>query len=509
MRLKFTKPLLNHTIISITSRILGFFREITIVFLFGIGYQTDALTIVLKLFNMFKYIFLEGIISQMFLPLLIEYRKSEDRRKTINFLSNASGTFLFVFCIIALTGIALSNWIIYIFTPGLIDQKETLRLAVTLMRGIFPYLIINSLTTFINVVLHAWKLFYQSSFSQIVFNTCLIILLLMSNIFRFSIKLLTVLMILSGIIQLYYQTLCLKRIQIFFVPKINPKNPSFQKSLKILYSSISFSSINQCNTILNNVFLSFLPVGSFSWLYYSEKISNIPIGIFGVSLNTVLFPKLLKNILDKSIVKFYRILHYGVELSFLISVFLSILTIFLSYPLVITIFQYRKLDMYHIHMIQNSLKINACGIVSYSLLRILISTIHVIKDVRTHFRMSFINLILSQIINVLLFDSLKHIGISLSNVLISWFDIFFLSHILYKKGIYILPKFWRRIVLKIFISSISTILFLHYMLKMISDWQELNIFFRILYLIMLILASFLNYSSIFLLLNKLFREIKL
>ncbi|ADD79515.1 murein biosynthesis integral membrane protein MurJ [Candidatus Riesia pediculicola] len=501
-KLNLAKSFLNHTVFSIVSKILGFFREISIVFFFGIGYQTDAFILVSKLSNIFRYILTEGTIIQMFLPLLIEYKKKNNQEKIRKFLSKTSGNFITILSFLIIVGIIFSKWIIFIFAPGLINQEKTLNLAIILLRESFPSLIINTLITFSNIVLYAWNFFYKSSLSQIIFNACFIGLLFISSFFKNSINILSFIIIASGGVQLCYQILCLKKIDIIFFPKINFKISDFYDSLKILYSSISISLLNQCIVIFNNVFLSFLPIGSFSWLYYAEKISSVPVGIFISSLNTILFPNLLKNAFKKTNEKFHKILHYGIEMSSSISMLFFIIIFQLSYPIVITLFQYKNFDVFHINMIQYSVKVNSFGIISHSLLKIMISVLYAIKDTRTHFKISFINLILSQTTNFLLFNSFKHIGISLSTVLTSWFDIFFLSYILHKKEIRILPDLWKRLTLQIFISSISTTLFLSFLMKIIPDWRELSILFRFLHLVILLFVSILNYSSIFLIFRK-------
>jgi len=285
--------------------------------------------------------------------------------------------------------------------------------------------------------------------------------------------------------------------------KLNKNHPGIKK-IKVLMLPVIFgSSVTQINLIFDTIIASFLITGSISWLYMSDRFIELPLALFGISIATVLLPK-LSEYYSKSDNKSYNAtLNWGLKLGILISLPTSIGLILLAEPILITLLQYREFSINDVYMTAISLIAFAIGLPGMIGAKILITNYYSRKDTKYPVKAALIAVIFNFILNIILVLYLisinfkgVHIGLAVATSISAYINFYFLFKNAYKTKILIIDKS----VIKIFAKSvlatlIMTIYILNYDLN-VNLWVELDIYNRIKTLFLIILSSALIYFII-------------
>ncbi|WP_367670674.1 murein biosynthesis integral membrane protein MurJ [Sodalis-like secondary symbiont of Drepanosiphum platanoidis] len=489
------KNFFNIGLTSIISRIFGLARDIILATIFGSGIESDSFFISFKLSNILRNIFADGAFSKAFIPVFIEYKNKKKKLETNIFLSSVFLILILTILIVVILGLLNINFLIIFLSPGIVNTPEKLKLTLILSKIIFPYILFVSLTSFISNILNTFNYFFVTSLSSILLNISIIIFsLLAKKYFNPPIKSLAWGVIFGGFLQLIYHIYFLKKIKFLKFCKIQFFNKGVKKVLKLMTPSIVGVFAYHIFFIINSILSSFLIPGSISWIYYSNRIIEFPIGILGHSISNILLYELSKKNILKKKMEYSLYIEWAIRICLIVSIPCTVLFICLSKYIIITLFQYGKFSSFDTRMTQKIFLGYSIGLAGFILVKVLEQGFYAIKNSKTPVKISILSLIFIQVINITCIFILKNYILSFSLSIGSYFHSILLYWKLKKNKLIFIKKIWLKFLLQVIASTISMYIILTFLIKIfLKNLLIYSISLRFLYLLIVILISIFIY----------------
>ena len=484
------------------SRVLGLVRDIFIARYFPAGEATDAFFVAFKIPNFFRRLFAEGAFSLAFVPVLTEYRNQYSPADTRELINRVAGTLGAILLILACVGVVASPLLTSIFAAGFIDEPAKFNLTSDLLRITFPYILLISMTMMAAGILNTWKHFLVPAFTPVLLNLSMISCAIwLSPQLEVPIFALAWGVLIAGIVQLLFQLPFLYREGLLPKPKWGWKHAGVQKILKLMIPAIFGSSVAQINILLDTFIASFLISGSVSWLYYSERLLWLPMGVFGVALATVVLPHLSEAHYKKGATNFGQTLQWAIKLSLLIAIPAATGLFLLAQPILSTLFQYGVFSGDDTLMAALSLMAYSLGLPAMILTKILANGFYARQDTRTPIRIGIQAMCLNMVLNIvfvvsmLKFDFMApHAGLALASTVAAFYNAMMLALTLKKEAILENLSSLGRILVKILIACAAISIALALLLPDINAWSDWRWFKRVFELCWLILPAILCYG---------------
>lgn len=451
------------------SRILGFARDMIVAQVFGVTAAVDAFNVAFKIPNFMRGLFAEGSFSQAFVPVLSEYRQTKTSDEVRHFISHMSGILGFVLLIVTILGIVGAKGVVTVFAPGLDPYRFIW--ATEMLRITFPYLMLISLTAFTAAILNSYGKFGVPSFTPALLNVCLIATAFgMTRYFELPIEAQAWGVLLAGFVQLFFQLPFLHRLGFLTWPRFNWRDPGVQKVLKLMLPALFGASVGQISLLLNTIFASFLPIGSVTWLYFSDRLAYFPLGVFGVALATVVLPHLSRHHAANSHTNFAGTLEWGVRCNLLIGMPAAVGMLVLSAPLVISLFDYGKFTTHDVFMTQHSVIAYSIGLPAFMLVKVLSSAFYAKQNIKTPVRIAIAALVFNMILNAVFIFPLAHAGLALATSLSSWFNVGLLMWMLRRHQINSSQLGRWKFYLRLMTANAVFALFLYWAMGDVNSW---------------------------------------
>ena len=486
------------------SRLLGLVRDIFIARYFPAGEVTDAFFVAFKIPNFFRRLFAEGAFSLAFVPVLTEYRNQYSEADTRELIDRVAGTLGIILLVLACAGVAASPVLTSIFAAGFIDEPSKFKLTSDLLRITFPYILLISLTMMAAGILNTWKHFLVPAFTPVLLNLSMISCAIwLSPQLDVPIFALAWGVFIAGIVQLLFQLPFLYREGLLPKPKWGWKHDGVQKILKLMIPAIFGSSVAQINILLDTFIASFLISGSVSWLYYSERLLWLPMGVFGVALATVVLPHLSEAHYKKGATNFGQTLQWAIKLSLIIAIPAATGLFLLAQPILSTLFQYGEFSANDAFMAALSLMAYSLGLPAMILTKILANGFYARQDTKTPIRIGIQAMFLNMALNVafvlamLNFDFLApHVGLALASTLAAYYNATMLAFMLKKDALLENLRTLGITLMKILLACLAMSIALVLLLPDSNAWASWQWFERLIELCWLILPAILCYGLI-------------
>src|SRR3989338_8893905 len=476
------------------SRILGFVRDIVVGHYLGASVGADAFFISFRIPNFMRALFAEGAFSQAFIPVLAKYRQTKSHEDTRVFIDRVTGDLAAVLTIVAVLGVIFASFVITIFAPGFLKDPVRFVLATHMLRVMFPYVLLISVTALCSGLLNTYDSFGVPAFTPVLLNIILIVMAIFAaSHFAPPIYALAWGVLIAGVAQVLFQLPFLFHKRVLPRLSISFKDPGVRRVLKLMAPAIVGVSVVQLSLLLDTLFASFLPVGSVSWLYYSSRLMNFPLGVFGVAIATVILPKLARQHNAKDHASFSGTLDWGLRVLLLIAVPSTVGLWILSGPLLATLFKTGRFDVNDVLMTQQSLIAFSSGIAAFMLIKVLASAFYAKQDIATPVRIAVAAVTLKIILNLILIFPLKHVGLALSTSLSAFFNVALLLIFLLRRKLYQPQSGWGVYFLRLVIANMLMGLFLFFVKGNMSVWFSHERFWRIEYLTILLLGAVIIY----------------
>ncbi len=413
------------------SRIAGFARDMLTAAYLGAGPIADAFFVALKLPNFFRRVTAEGAFSIVFVPLYSKTLSNENQEAADNFASNAFMVMLSIlsaFTCLALIGMP---YIISALAPGFYDDPLRFNTAVELSRITFPYLLLMSLTALLGGVMNALNRFAPFAFAPVLFNLSLIAALLISDKFESVGHALSYGLLSAGVLQFLFLWICARKAGVkitFAVPKFNA---DIKKVFRLMGPAVIGAGVVHINLFADLIMASFLESGSISYLYYADRLNQLPLGVVGIAVGTALLPMLSKAMTKETGEArhlFNRALEYCLLLGLPAAIALGIMPL----TLITVLFERGEFTATDSAMTAQVLMAYALGLPAYIAIKVFSTAHWAREDTKTPVKISIIATLLNIALSILFIQFIGVVGIALATGLTAWIQ--FYMHINALKG---------------------------------------------------------------------------
>ncbi len=424
------------SLMTFMSRILGFVRDVVFALMFGATLGFDAFLIAFKIPNFMRRLFAEGAFSQAFVPILSDYQSTKSKEEVKALIDKVAGCLLVVLVGVTLIGCLASPLLIALFAPGFLDEPHRFDLASSMLKITFPYLLFISLTALAGGILNTYKKFALPAFTPVLLNVCLILAATrLSPYFANPSMALAWGVLLGGMVQFSIQIPALMRQGLWPKFKVDFKDPGVRRVLTLMGPALLGASVMQINLLVDTLFASFLTVGSLSWLYYSDRLVELPLGMFGVALATVALPKLSGCFAKKDDAGFEAHLSWSLRWCLLIGIPSATALWILAKPIMATLFYRGAFTAHDLLMATKSLHMLCVGLTAFMVVKILVSAFYSRQNTKFPVKVAIVALVLNVILNAALIQPLAHAGLALASSISAWCQAAILGVVLFREGI--------------------------------------------------------------------------
>ena len=402
------------------SRITGFLRDMAFSHYLGAGVSADAFLVAFRIPNFFRRLFAEGAFSQAFVPVLARYRQL-GQVELRQLVAVVGGNLTLLLILVVLLGILLANPLTLIFAPGFAGDGERLQMTASLLRVTFPYLGFISLTAFAGALLNVHGRYALPAVTPVLLNACLIAAMLfaawagaeMAPALAWGV-------LAAGVVQLCAQAPGVARLGLLTLPKASLRDPGAAEVGRLLTPALIASSAGQLNALIGTVLASMLMTGSIAWLYYADRLMELPIGLVAAALGTVLLPNLSRLAGANARSEFAATLDWGLRVGILLGLPASVALVLLAEPLVATIFHHGRMTDVDVLRSAEALVAFACGVLPLVLVKVLAPAFFAHKDTRTPLNYALISVAVNLLAGLATFQWLHHVGLALATSIAAW-----------------------------------------------------------------------------------------
>lgn len=500
--------------LTLLSRVLGLVRDIIVGAVFGPGAATDAFLVAFKIPNFMRRLFAEGAFSQAFVPVLAEYKETQSPEQTRRLISDTAGTLGSVLLLLTALGIVFAPWVVRVFAPGFVDDPAKFGLSVEMLRWTFAYILFISLAACAGGVLNAYGRFGAPAFAPVLLNLVLIGGALWgTRYFEQPIMVLAVGVFIAGILQLALQLPYLARIRMLAWPRWGWGDPGVRRILRLMGPAVFGSSVAQINLLVDTILASFLVTGSVSWLYFSDRLVEFPLGIFGVALGTVILPRLSSEHATASPERFSLTLDWALRWVLLISAPATVALLMLAVPMLATLFEHGAFTEFDVLAASWSLTTYGLGLTGFILVKVAAPGYFARQDTKTPVRFAVIAMVLNMVLStsavLLLRDTgFGHAGVAGATALASTVNGGLLLVGLMRLGVYRPRGGWRPLARQVALATLAMALVLAWPAAQQDWWLQAPSLYRVAALACLVVVGAAAYFGILQLLGLSWRTLK-
>jgi putative peptidoglycan lipid II flippase len=408
------------------SRILGFIRDILIAQVVGAGSVADAFFVAFRLPNMFRRLFGEGAFNAAFVPLFARSLEEKGEAAARSFAEEAQAA-LFTFLLgLTLVALAAMPWIMLALAPGFRDSPEQFDLAVALSRITFPYLLFIALAALLSGLLNSLGRFAAAAAAPVLLNVLFIAALVFlvpedapqvdperpGYVMAWTVAL-------AGVAQFALLAFSAKRAGMFLRP-VRPKvTPALKRLWSLMVPGLLSAGALQINLVVGTI-IATLEAGAVSYLYYADRVYQLPLGMIGIALGIVLLPALTRKIRSGQEEAAMDQLNRGIEAGLFLTLPATAALMAIPWPIITVLFERGLFDETASQATALALAVYAAGLPAYVLNKLLQPAFFAREDTMTPFKVSLLMVIANIGLSLLLFFKMGFVGLALATSLSAW-----------------------------------------------------------------------------------------
>ncbi len=457
------------------SRLTGLARDILKARYFGTGLAADAFTVAFRLPNLLRRLFGEGTLSAAFIPVYTEYRRQLSQKESWQLVSAVFCLLTTILALIAILGITFAEPLVQLFAPGFKLVPGKFELTVQLTRWMFPYILFVGLAALAMAVLNTHKRFFLPALAPVMLNLSLILAMLflcpvlgrdpVSQIYGLAFGVLV-----GGIGQFMIQLPALKQLGLKFNIHFGWQHQGVRQIMKLMGPGIFALGVTQINILVDTFLASMLEEGSVAALEYANRLIQLPLGLFAISITTAILPKLSEQAGSDDLSGLKSTLSYALRMIFFIMIPATAGLIVLRQPIVALVFQRGQFDLHSTHLTGLALTFYSLGLFAYGGLKAVGQVFYARKDTVTPVKVASLAMTCNIILNFLLVGPLKLGGLALATSLAAMINMGLLILLLRQR---IGPLDGRKILfsfIKILILSLLMAAAVHFTLNQLNNW---------------------------------------
>lgn len=467
------------SLLTMVSRVLGLVRDIVLAQFFGAGASSDAFFVAFKIPNFLRRLFAEGAFAQAFVPVLSEYRETKDQAAVKSLIASTAGLLSTVLGFLTLLCVLGSPLLVWVFAPGFHQHPEKMALTADLLRWTFPYLFFIAHVALAASVLNAYGHFATPAAAPILLNLVLIASALVAPQFAEPIRVMGWGVLLAGVVQWLLQMPPLWQRHLLVRPQWNWRHAGVRRIGELMLPALFGVSVSQINLLLDTILASFLVSGSVSWLYYADRLMELPLGVFGIAIATVILPRLSREHAGADAASFARTMAWGIRLVLLIGVPAGVALCALAEPILTTLFQYRAFSPEDTLQSAMALRAYSVGVVAFMLVKVLAPGFFARQDTKTPVKIAVLAMTVNMALNVAFIVPFAHMGLALATSLAALVNAALLYRGLLRRGIYQHEAGGGWFLIKVVVSAVVMGALLWWVAPNTAEWFAADLVWRV------------------------------
>lgn len=506
---KLLKSGLIVSFMTLISRVLGLVRDVVVANFVGAGAAADVFFFANRIPNFLRRLFAEGAFSQAFVPVLSEVKEKHGDAEVRLLIARVTGSLGIIVTLVTLLGVIASPLIALIFGMGwfvewLNDGPDAhkFELASLMLKITFPYLWFISLVALSGAILNTYNRFAVAAFTPVFLNITIIgcTLYLAPHLDEPALALAWGVFI-GGVVQFLFQLPFLAKSGLLVMPKWGWKDENVVKIRKLMLPALFGVSVSQINLLLDTVIASFLLTGAVSWLYYSDRLIEFPLGLFGIAIATVILPNLSRHYANASEQRFAFTLDWAIRFVAMFGIPAMVALMVLSQPLIALLFMRGEFTEHDVIMVSHSLVAYSCGLLSYMMIKVLAPGFYARQDIKTPVRIGIIAMVANMGFNLMLAPFLSYVGLALATAMSACLNAFLLYRGLHLAGVYRMSRFTILFMLKLVIASALMGAGLYWFSPVLAVWVDWSLSLKAGYMTLLCLGGIAGYFILLLILG--------
>nr|WP_246544310.1 murein biosynthesis integral membrane protein MurJ [Vibrio alginolyticus] len=460
------------------SRVLGLVRDVVVANLMGAGASADVFFFANKIPNFLRRLFAEGAFSQAFVPVLTESHAQGDMDKTRELIARAAGTLGVIVSIVTILGVLGSGVVTALFGFGwFLDwmyggpAAEKFDLASVMLKITFPYLWFITFVALSGAILNTLGKFAVSSFTPVFLNVMIILAawFISPQMSQPEIGL-AIGVFLGGLVQFLFQIPFLIKAGVMVKPKWGWRDPGVVKIRTLMIPALFGVSVSQINLLFDTFIASFLQTGSISWLYYSDRLLEFPLGLFGIAIATVILPALSRKHVDAQNEGFAQTMDWGVRMVILLGLPAMLGLMVLAKPMLMVLFMRGEFSPQDVHQASLSLFAYASGLLNFMLIKVLAPGYYSRQDTKTPVKYGIIAMVTNMVFNAIFAYFYGYVGLAIATALSAFVNMALLYRGLHIAEVYQITKRTVFFIIRLSIAGAAMVAAILWQLEDMSVW---------------------------------------
>jgi putative peptidoglycan lipid II flippase len=417
------------------SRVLGFLRDIAIAARLGAGSEADAFFVALKLPNFFRRLFGEGAFAAAFVPLFASALASEGREAARRIAEGALSVMVAALAALTLAAILFMPQAMALLAPGFVDEPERFGLAVALTRITFPYLLLICVVALVSGVLNGLDRFGAAAAAPSLFNLCLIAgLFAAPGLGLGGAEGLAFGVAAAGVAQLVLVAGAVARAGMPLALPPPRLSPEVRTLLNRMVPGAIGAGVTQINLMIDVIIASLLPEGAIAFLYYADRVAQLPLGVIGTALGTALLPTLSRQVRLGEGARAGETQNRAIELALLLTLPAAAGLVAAALPIVSVLFERGAFGAEASDATARALAAYGFGLPAFVLVKVFAPGFFARGDTRTPVQVAVACVALNLVFNLALIRPLGHVGIAVATSLSAWANAGALAYLLRRQG---------------------------------------------------------------------------
>lgn len=405
------------TTLTLISRILGFFRDQRITQLLGTSLSGDAYYLAYRIPNLLRRLVGEGSMNAAFVPVLATYLTEKERDDLWDFANRMFWTLSFLLALVAVFGVVFSPFLVTLFTLG--ESRIPVDQAVYLNRLMFPYIFFISMSALAGALLNSFKVFGLPAFTPALLNLSVIGFSFMADRFSQPTVALAIGVLVGGVLQMLVQLPVLWKLGMRFHFGISFSHPGIRRVAKLMVPGVVGISVAQINFFVDTIFATqaFLPEGSLTSLQIADRVMELVLGGYAISVGTAILPMMSRHAAEKNMEELKRTVTFAIRIVSFITVPAMVGLVLLREPIIQVLFEHGKFNEESTRLTAWALMLYSIGLPWFAATKILVPAFYSTHDTRTPVRIAILVMVLNVVLNLLFIRPLENGGPALATSL--------------------------------------------------------------------------------------------
>lgn len=456
------------------SRILGFARDVTIAAFLGASWLSDAFFVAFKIPNLLRRLFAEGAFNAAFVPMFAGQLAVEGEEKAKAFADEALSLLVSVLLVVSTICIVTMPWLMHVLAPGFDTEPEKFDLTVLLTQITMPYIIFISVVSLLGGVLNSFNRFAAVAATPILMNLCLIIVPMpVADVVPTYAHALAIAVFVAGLVQMFWLMYWCNRLQVMPRLRYPHLTEQMKKLFKLMTPAALGAGVAQINVFIDLIIASHIANGV-SYLYYADRLSELPLAIIGIAVGTALLPMLSKQLREGKIDAAKHSQNRALEFALILGLPSSMGLMMLAKPLISVLYERAAFSAADTAATYPALIAFSAGLPAFILIKVLTPAFYANHDTKTPFKIAAMCILVNLALNLLLIYPFKHVGMAIATTIAGWLNVSLIIWQLEKMNLFATDAKLRQRLPRILISGVAMCVALYVITPFFAPFWQMH-----------------------------------